>query len=221
MPTPVKFTTKDFVAAAVRLIVAGGPGAATASAVAHAVGAPSGSVYHRFRKRSDLLAMAWLTSVRHFQEEFSPLLSGDSDPITTGIAAAREVVLWSAENKEAAALLARYGRSDFVNSDCSPAVLAEAEALDQRIHDVLAGFLARFPAEDHTRVLLAIVDGPLALVRRSLRSGGPHDDTVELAAEVARRLLPPEPPSASGSTITQKTISGPRTHRANPSKPPT
>lgn len=186
---PVKFTVEDLIAATVHLIATGGPGAATATAVARAVGAPSGSVYHRFAKRSDLLAAAWLRPLRRFQDEFLPLLVAD-DPIAAGVAAARHVVRWSVANREAATLLARYGRSDFVGDDCSPAVQAEAQELDERLHDALAGFLARFPAADRDRVLLAVVDAPLALVRRSLPSGGPHADTVELAGEAARRLLP-------------------------------
>jgi AcrR family transcriptional regulator len=194
VPTPVKFTAEQFVDAAVRLIVAGGPSAATASAVARATGAPSGSVYHRFPKHADLLAAAWLSPLRHFHEKFLPLLTSDTDPVTAGIAAARQVVLWSAENKEAASLLARYSRSDFISDACSPGVLAEAEAADQRLHETLAGFLAKFPGADQQRILLAIVDAPLALVRRGLRSGGPHADTIELAAEVARQLLPPAHP---------------------------
>jgi AcrR family transcriptional regulator len=194
VPTPVKFTAEQFIDAAVRLIVAGGPRAATASAVARATAAPSGSVYHRFPKQADLLAAAWLRPVRLFHEKFLPLLTSDTDPVTAGIAAARQVVLWSAANKDAATLLARYSRSDFISDNCSPAVLAEAETADQRLHETLTVFLAKFPGADQQRILLAIVDAPLALVRRGLRSGGPHADTVELAAEVARRLLPPTHP---------------------------
>jgi AcrR family transcriptional regulator len=190
VPTPVKFSAEQFVYAAVRLVVAGGPSAVTASAVPRATGAPSGSVYHLFPKHADLLAAAWLSPLRYFHEKFLPLLTSDTDPVTAGIAAARQVVLWSAENKDAATLLARYSRSDFISDDCSPGVLAEAEAADQRLQETLAGFLAKFPGTDQQRILLAIVDAPLALVRRGLRSGGPHADTAKLAAEVARQLLP-------------------------------
>ncbi|MEB3069214.1 TetR family transcriptional regulator [[Mycobacterium] vasticus] len=189
MPMPGKFTADDFVTAAIRLVLAGGSGAATATAVAHAVGAPSGSVYHRFPKRSDLRAAAWLTPVRRFHEDFLPVLAADGDPVAAGIEAARQVLLWSAKNRDAAALLARYSRSDFVGADCSPEVLAEADALDRDTADALAAFLARFPAADRDRVLLAVIDAPLALVRRSLAAKGPNTRTAELAADVARRLL--------------------------------
>ncbi len=193
MPMPVKFTPAEFVAAAVRLVVAGGPAAATAAAVAAAVGAPSGSVYHRFPRRADLLAAAWLATLRDFHAAFLPLLDTAEDPVAVGVAAAREVVAWSVANPEPAALLARYGRGDFVGADCSPAVRAEADALDRRMAEALAGLVARFPVTDRDRVLLAVVDAPLALVRRSLATGGPSADTVTLAGEVAERLLAAAP----------------------------
>jgi len=186
---PGKFTADDFVDAAIALILAGGPGAATATAVAGAVGAPSGSVYHRFPKRSDLLAAAWLTPLRRFHADLLPLLGAEGDPVAVGIAAARRVLQWSAANRDAAALLARYSRADFVGADCSPAVMAEADALDRETAAALNGFLARFPTADRDRVLLAVIDAPLALVRRSLAAGGPDGETAELAADAARRLL--------------------------------
>ncbi|MEB3023525.1 TetR family transcriptional regulator [[Mycobacterium] crassicus] len=192
MPMPGKFTSDDFVNAATRLILAGGPGAATATAVAHAVGAPSGSVYHRFPRRSDLLAAAWLTPLHRFHDEFFPVLAADGDPVEVGVEAARQLLQWSVDNSDSAALLARYSRSDFVGVDCSPTVLADADALDRHTYEALGAFLLRFPAQDRDRVLLAVVDAPLALVRRTLTSaGGPDAGTVELAADVARRLLAP------------------------------
>jgi len=193
MPMPVKFTTAEFVAAAVTLVVAGGPPAATAAAVAAAVGAPSGSVYHRFPRRADLLATAWIATLRDFHAAFLPALDTAEDPLVVGVGAAREVVAWSVANPQPAALLARYGRHDFVGADCSPAVRAEADALDHRMGEALAGLLGRFPAADRDRVLLAVVDAPLALVRRSLAAGGPCADTVTLAGEAAERLLATAP----------------------------
>lgn len=188
---PGKFRTEEFVDAAVRLIVAGGPGAATASAVARATGAPSGSVYHRFPSSGDLLAAAWLRPLRRFQDEFLAVLAADPEPISAGVAAARRVVWWSAEHRVEAALLARYGRSDFIRADSSASVLDEADALDERLDGALADYLGKFPAGDRDRVLLAVVDGPLALVRRGLRTGALGAMTADLAADAARRLLAP------------------------------
>lgn len=193
VPMPVKFASEQLVEAAIRLVASGGPDAAGATAVARAVGAPSGSVYHRFATRRDLLAAAWLSPVRHFQDGFLPFLTADDDtagdPVAAGVAAARHVVEWSARNPQAATVLARYGRADLVADDCAPAILAEADELEVRLNDALTQFIGRFPTADRARILMAVVDAPLALVRRHLAAAGVPTVAVELAGEIAATLL--------------------------------
>ncbi|WCD85969.1 hypothetical protein KPP03845_102310 [Streptomyces xanthophaeus] len=70
----------------VRLAAGGGPDAVTMSAVAQAVGAPSGSVYHRFAGRPALLAEVWLRTVEAFQEGYLAQVEAPSEP---GAAAGR------------------------------------------------------------------------------------------------------------------------------------
>lgn len=60
---------------------------------------------------------------------------------------------------------------------------------DRRTAEALDAFGSRFPAGDRDRMLLAVIDAPLALVRRSLTADGPDAGIAELAADVARRLL--------------------------------
>jgi hypothetical protein len=60
MPRLPEYDTDQIVRAAGRLIASSGPGAATIGAIARAVGAPTGSIYHRFRSRDVLLAEVWL-----------------------------------------------------------------------------------------------------------------------------------------------------------------
>ena len=55
MPRPAKHDEKSILSGAATLVAARGPGAATVSAIGHAIGAPSGSIYHRFRTRDALL----------------------------------------------------------------------------------------------------------------------------------------------------------------------
>ncbi|MFF8264165.1 helix-turn-helix domain-containing protein [Streptomyces virginiae] len=68
MARPPRFDTGQLLDAAVRLAAVGGPASVTMSAVAQAVGAPSGTVYHRFTGRTALLAEVWLCTVERFQE---------------------------------------------------------------------------------------------------------------------------------------------------------
>ncbi|MFE3937072.1 TetR family transcriptional regulator, partial [Streptomyces goshikiensis] len=63
MARPPRFDTDQLLDAAVALAAAGGPAAVTMSAVAQAVGAPSGSVYHRVAGRPARHAEVWVRSV--------------------------------------------------------------------------------------------------------------------------------------------------------------
>ncbi|NEE35160.1 helix-turn-helix transcriptional regulator, partial [Streptomyces sp. SID7982] len=80
MARPPRFDSDQLLDAAVRLAADGGPAAVTMSAVAQAVGAPSGSVYHRFAGRPALLAEVWLRTVERFQEEYTHSLDQEPDP---------------------------------------------------------------------------------------------------------------------------------------------
>src|SRR5689334_7011428 len=70
MPRPL-LHDPDAVLDAVRdLLVEGGPRAAGIRAIAERSGAPSGSLYHRFGSRDELVARAWLRAVRRFQDGY-------------------------------------------------------------------------------------------------------------------------------------------------------
>ena len=56
--------------AAMRLVAEGGPNAATVAGIAGALGAPVGSIYHRFKSRDLLLARLWIRTVKRFQVGF-------------------------------------------------------------------------------------------------------------------------------------------------------
>src|SRR6266545_1500323 len=91
MPRPALFDEDQILAATRRLIAANGPSAATVGAIARAVGAPTGSIYHRFRSRDVLLGQVWLQAAAAFQTGFFARLSG-SPPAAAGLAAALYMV---------------------------------------------------------------------------------------------------------------------------------
>src|SRR5687768_1799772 len=95
MARPPRFDVKQLLDAAVRLAAAAGPAAVTMSAVATEVGAPSGSVYHRFPGRTALLAEVWLRTVEGFQEGYFEAVEAGVDARRAGCSAARHVVAWS------------------------------------------------------------------------------------------------------------------------------
>ncbi|MCQ0025573.1 TetR/AcrR family transcriptional regulator [Streptomyces somaliensis DSM 40738] len=192
MVRPPRFDTDQFLDAAVRLAAAGGPPAVTMSAVAHAVGAPSGSVYHRFAGRTALLAEVWLRTVERFQDGHRAVLVRESDPREAVRAAARHVVGWSRTHPDEAALLL-YGAADFGRADWSEEHTRRAELGDQRVFaslKALAGALGAADERGRARVTLALVDLPLSVIRRHLRAGEPLPPYAEdLAEECAAALL--------------------------------
>jgi AcrR family transcriptional regulator len=76
MPRAPQFDQAQILDAAERLIARHGPSGATIGAIAQAVGAPTGSIYHRFDSRDVLLAEVWLRAAAAFQAAFFERLAG-------------------------------------------------------------------------------------------------------------------------------------------------
>src|SRR5258708_32412009 len=86
MPRPSRFSRQDILEASVLVAARAGPHALTMTAVAAAASAPTGSLYHRFASRDELLAEAWVRTMGSFLDEFLPALAGATEP--PGLAAA-------------------------------------------------------------------------------------------------------------------------------------
>ncbi|MFJ7158847.1 TetR/AcrR family transcriptional regulator [Streptomyces sp. NPDC101118] len=193
MARPPRFDSDLLLDAAVRLTAGGGPGAVTMAAVAKAVGAPSGSVYHRFAGRPALLAEVWLRTVERFQEGYFAVLDGADDPRRAASGAARYVVEWSREHPEEATLLL-YGPADFGRADWSEEHRRRADAGNARVFATLASLADALgiPAGDRQgrdRVTLALIDLPLSVVRRHLRAGTPLPPHAEDLTEAGTTAL--------------------------------
>ncbi|MGW7318261.1 TetR/AcrR family transcriptional regulator [Streptomyces sp. NPDC054865] len=197
MARPSRFDTEQLLDAAVRLCATAGPAAVTMSAVATEVGAPSGSVYHRFPGRTALLAEVWLRTVENFQTGYFEAVEADGDARQAARAAARHVISWSRAHPQEAALLL-YGAEDFGRADWSEAHRKRADLGHQRVCTSLASLATALGADgpqDRDRITLAIIDLPLSLVRRHLRAGDTlptHTET--LAEECASALISALPP---------------------------
>ncbi|MDJ0347443.1 helix-turn-helix domain-containing protein [Streptomyces sp. H10-C2] len=202
MARPTLFDTNQLLDAAVRQAAESGPAGVTMSAVAKAVGAPSGSMYHRFTGRTALLAEVWLRTVERFQDGYFKTIEANTDPRRAGRAAARHVVAWSRAHPEEAALLL-YGADDFGCADWSEEHTHRADRGNQRVRATLASLASALGAEGPQgteRVALALVDLPLSLVRRHLRAGTPLPAHAEdLAEECTAALLDPLPAGPASS----------------------
>ena len=87
---------------------------ATIEAIGRAVGAQTGSIYHRFDSRDVLLAEVWLRAAAACQTAFFARLAG-AEPWEAGLTAARYMAQRVREHPDEARLLLLHRREDFVD----------------------------------------------------------------------------------------------------------
>lgn len=185
MPRPARYTVDELLDAAAILLADGGPAAVTMSAVARAVGAPSGSMYHRFPTRAALCGELWIRTEQRFHSGVTAALSAPEDPQTRCVAGARFTVRWCREHpNEAQVLLVG---ADALGAADWPEHLIAAR---RRLHRKLRQLLAALPA-DTDRVSATIIDIPYAVVRRHLLAKRAIPAGVDdIVADCARALIP-------------------------------
>jgi AcrR family transcriptional regulator len=167
MPQPVKHSVDVMLDAVRALVLEGGPAAASARAVCLATGASSGSVYHRFPRRDDLVAAAWLRAQNRFLDAYLTALNkADAGP-----QAAVTVLTWCRDSPDDARLLLRHALKDLLRGDVS-AALAEQAGHNQRKVGTALRTLSRATGRNLRDVTLAVVDLPYAVARRALNGTG-------------------------------------------------
>ena len=183
MPRPARYSVDDLLDAAAVLLAAEGPAAVAMAGVARAVGAPSGSVYHRFPTRSALCGALWLRTEERFQAGFVAALRSEEDDVERCVGAARYVVRWCrAHPIDAQVLLLGPGALD---PDGWPESVLERRAELQR---TVTGAMAGVPV-DPDRLRAAVVDVPVGVVRRYLVARQTIPDSVDAIVEDCARAL--------------------------------
>lgn len=172
------FKNEQFVESALKIAADQGPTAVTIAAVAREVGAPVGSVYHRFLSRDVLLAEVWLQVVTSFQEGFLKVLNSDE-----GLQAALHTPRWVRLNPAEARILLLYRREELVSGDW-PEELREwtmeiAQQLNEGIHKYVKRTFGRANRRELDRTIFALIDVPYAAVLRYIRQGKKPPVAVE------------------------------------------
>jgi AcrR family transcriptional regulator len=169
MPRPARFTEAQILDATAALVAAGGPGAATIGAISHLLKAPSGSIYHRFVSRDVLLGRLWLSKAAFFQNRFAAALA-DPDPAKAALAAALSMSGAVRDDFAGARIMLLHRRDDFLDGDWPPEMAAEAvrlkDQVDHAIGDIARRLFGRADPEALQLITFAIIDVPLAAVRR-------------------------------------------------------
>jgi AcrR family transcriptional regulator len=191
---PAKFSSEQIIDAAMELVAGGGPGAATVPAIAGRLGAPSGSIYHRFSSRDLILAHVWLRGVRASQAGFVACLEEPGQG--RGVAAALHLLAWTRRHPAEAQVLILHRREDLAAQ--WPAELGdELASLNDGIVKAIRGY-ARWRYGRATRdnlevVTFALIDVPYAAMRRHLNAGRPPPAGLdELISSTVTHLLGPD-----------------------------
>ena len=195
MPRPSRFSEAQILDAAAEIVAAGGPGAATIGAISNMLKAPSGSIYHRFASRDVLLGRLWLSKAAFFQNRFAAALA-DREPVKAGVAAALSIVRAVRDDFAGARIMLLHRRGDFLDGDWPPDMAAEAIRLkhqvDDAMSDIVRRLFGRVGPETFQLAYFAMIDVPLAAVRRHVANNEMPPRSVEdLIARTYAALIAP------------------------------
>jgi AcrR family transcriptional regulator len=173
MARPQLHPSETMLDAARELLLEQGAGSATIDAIADASGAPTGSIYHRFGSRDELLARLWLRAVYRSQASFLAALEKD-DPRDAALAAAMSIIDFCEAEPGDARLLASFRREDLIRRTGDELAI-ELEEVNKPVERAVVSLARRLygratrPALNRT--LLAVFDLPFGATHRYLLMG--------------------------------------------------
>jgi AcrR family transcriptional regulator len=174
MVRTARFSAEHFIDAAIILVAEGGPGAATMQAIARRVGAPTGSIYHRFASRSAILAAAWNASYSALAGVLVPLLQAGRPR-----EAALALLPWVAEDRHRARFLLLHEPVSLFEDAPPPEPLRQdMERLETEMDQAFRACAAHTGdggagEEDLARARFLIFDAPIAILRPYLLTDCP------------------------------------------------
>ena len=198
MPRPALHQTDVVLDAARDLIIDTGPRGAGIREIAERSRAPSGSLYHRFGSRDNLVALAWLRAVHRFQGGFLEALEAD-DPYDAVKRAVRWGVEYALAEPADTRLLLCFSRADLLDSEPAPDTAAELEAVNLAIERAVKR-LARLAfgtvnSRNVERATYAAIDLPYAVLRRQIQAGTLSRRTVAPLQAAAVAILNSKKPT--------------------------
>lgn len=182
MPRPAKHHESEILSAAASIVAARGPGAATITAIGTAMGAPNGSIYHRFKSRDELLGRLWLTKAQFFQDRWAKALQ-EPAARKAGLAAALSLPRAAREDFQGARIMLLHRREDFLSQRWPPEMQAEARRLGTQVETLLADITRRLFGRNTVSArhvaTFAVLDLPFSAVRRFVGAGEPPPPLVD------------------------------------------
>jgi len=182
MGRPARYPAQQILDTAARLAAADGLAGSTIAAIASALGAPTGSIYHRFSSRDMLIAELWLQTVESFQGGFQATLAGP-EPHEGGLRAALYTPRWVRAHPAPARLLLLHRREDFLPGGWPAEVSQRATDLGKQGELALRSFSRRAlnstSAQAMRRARYAVIDLPYAAVRPHVHANEPPPPMVD------------------------------------------
>ncbi|ROR72514.1 TetR family transcriptional regulator [Bogoriella caseilytica] len=173
MGRTAKYTDQDILDAALGLTAEGGVQAATVVAIAKRIGAPSGSIYHRFASRDLILATLWIRTVRRFQGGFLEALALE-EPVDAARRAVSHTLQWSASHHSEAQVLTMYRREDLLElwpEELGPELASLNDEVRRAMVRFTAAQFAVVNAETLGRARFALIEIPTVAVRQMMGNG--------------------------------------------------
>lgn len=174
MARPQVHPTDTMLDAARELLLKEGSRSATIEAIAEVSGAPTGSIYHRFASRDELIARLWIRAVYRSQASFVAALERD-DAREAALAAAMSIIDFCDEHPADAQLLVAFRREDLIRAIPEGALAEELAVLNRPVERAVVQLARRlYGKRSRTaldRTLLAVFDLPYGAARRYLITG--------------------------------------------------
>jgi AcrR family transcriptional regulator len=181
VPRPAQFDIDDVLDAALRVIASHGPSAVSIEAIATEMGGNVGSIYYRFPGKNHLLAQLWLRCAQRGEAGMIRALAIEDLDLAVA-EAALHYPRWARTDLSEAQILAAYGRHQLL-PDWPPELGADLEAANRGLVKAVRSFAHRWfgkaSHEQHQVTTFALLDVPVAAIRRFLLAGKPPPVTLD------------------------------------------
>lgn len=195
MARPTVFTDDRILDAALAVISTYGARAVPIEAIVQQMGGNVGSIYYRFPSKDHLLARLWLRCAAHGQTGMIHALGLD-DVDRAMVEAALHYPRWAREHLAEAQVLAAHERDQLIPA--WPDDLADDLATaNHDLIEAIRGFTRRWygaATRSHQQsVRFALLDIPVAAIRRYLLAGTPPPSSLDTRIVAAARAVLTEP----------------------------
>ena len=189
MPRKSLYSPEAMLDVARDLLLDEGAHGATIDAISTVSGAPTGSIYHRFGSRDELVTRLWMRAVRRSQAAFLDAVDVQ-DPAMAAVGGGLSIFDFCRSQPRDARLLVSFRYEDLVRAAPEGPLADELQELNRPVEAAVAG-LARALHGRATpaavgHVLLVVFDLPYGAVRRHLIAG--VDPPQRLRADLERAL---------------------------------